>query len=311
MTSTKINNVSSLRRNEETLLTIIDETPDLLIINKPPFLLVHPTKPGGPLTLWDKLKELLAYEITTDGQVSLINRIDRETSGIVLVAKNHAAARTCAMAMERGAIAKEYLALVYGWIQEDNGTIDAPLLRLGDVVASNGVLPKLAYADEVQDAHRAQNLSVQTSSMVRAPEQRSNSLAEVAFRKNSKIWLKRGIHPNGAPALTHFQVEQRLLHPKHGAITLVRCFPRTGRTHQIRVHLASLGHPIIGDKIYGPSEDYYLEFIQTGWTPFLAEKLWLPRHALHANVLELVYQEKQYRWESPPPSDLLEFIKEC
>ena len=72
---------------------IIGETPDLIAVNKPAGLLVHPTKPGGPRTLWDALKDLLGYEIANGGQVSLINRLDRETSGLVLVAKNAAAAR--------------------------------------------------------------------------------------------------------------------------------------------------------------------------------------------------------------------------
>ena len=72
---------------------ILGETDDLMAIVKPPFLLVHPSKPGGPVTLWDRLRGLLAYEIASGGQVSLINRLDRETSGIILVAKHAAAAR--------------------------------------------------------------------------------------------------------------------------------------------------------------------------------------------------------------------------
>ena len=77
----------------EASFRILGETPDLIAVDKPPFLLVHPSKPGGPVTLWDRLRELLAYEIAGGGQVSLINRLDRETSGIVLVAKNATAAR--------------------------------------------------------------------------------------------------------------------------------------------------------------------------------------------------------------------------
>ncbi len=243
-------------------LQIIAETADLLLIDKPPFLLVHPTKPNGPITLWDRLKELLAYERTTGGQISLINRLDRETSGLVLVAKNHQAARTCSMAMERGAISKEYLALVSGWIEKKEQTVNAPLLRLGEVAPSN-------------------------------------------------VWLKRGIHPNGAVAITHVHVEKKLIHPQRGPLTLVRCFPQTGRTHQIRVHLASLGHPVIGDKLYGPSRECYLEFIETGWTTALADKLWLPRQALHSTSLELLYNQTHYRWNAPLAADLAAIVKEC
>ena len=69
--------------------------------------------------------------------------------------------------------------------------------------------------------------------------------------------------------------------------SVIRAIPRTGRTHQIRVHLASIGHPIVGDKIYGPDEQLYLRFIETGWTHELGQKLLLPRHALHSSKLAI------------------------
>ena len=74
-------------------IRVIDESPDWIVVDKPPFLQVHPSKPGGPFTLWDGLKELLAFELVNGGQVSIINRLDRETSGLTLVCKNAAAAR--------------------------------------------------------------------------------------------------------------------------------------------------------------------------------------------------------------------------
>ncbi|MFZ4115906.1 MAG: RluA family pseudouridine synthase [Chthoniobacterales bacterium] len=241
---------------------IIAETKDLLIINKPPFLLVHPTKPGGPITLWDRLKELLAYERTTGGQVSLINRLDRETSGLMLIAKNYKAARFCSMAMEQGKIRKEYLALVVGHVEKKEQTIDLPIIRLGEAI-------------------------------------------------HSKIWLKRGVHTSGAPAQTYVRIEKKFLHPKYGPLTLLRCYPLTGRTHQIRVHLAFIGHSVVGDKIYGPSEECYLAFVSTGWTSALAKKLLLPRHALHSAALEIVYEGKEERWEAPLPIDIENVVKAC
>ena len=241
---------------------ILGETPELLAVEKPPFLLVHPTKPGGEKTLWDHLRELLAYEIANGGQVSLINRLDRETSGIVLVAKRSDAARACAMAMERGEIAKEYMAIVIGWPEQDFWIVRESLLRLGEV-------------------------------------------------EPSTIWLKRGVHPKGAVAATDFLVRQRLTHPLHGPIALVHCKPRTGRTHQIRVHLAHSGYPVVGDKIYGPSEECYLEFIRTGWTPALEKRLWLPRHALPSSLLAVTFQEEMHSWESCLPEDLSTFLREC
>ena len=85
---------------------------------------------------------------------------------------------------------------------------------------------------------------------------------------------------------------------------MIRAIPRTGRTHQIRVHLASIGHPIVGDKIYGPDEQLYLRFIETGWTHELEQRLLLPRHALHSAKLAI---EDKREWTSALPPDLAEF----
>jgi 23S rRNA pseudouridine1911/1915/1917 synthase len=82
---------------------------------------------------------------------------------------------------------------------------------------------------------------------------------------------------------------------------LIRAIPQTGRTHQIRVHLASLGYPIVGDKIYGPDEKLYLEFIETGWTAKLERQLLLPRHALHSAKLGI---ENGQQWTSAPPAEM-------
>jgi len=241
---------------------VLGETAELMAVDKPPFLLVHPSKPGGPVTLWDRLRELLAYEIASGGQVSLINRLDRETSGIILVAKTAAAARFAAMAMARGGITKEYLALVSGWPDAEEWEADLPLLRLGEV-------------------------------------------------SPSRIWLKRSVHPSGAPSRTGFRVLRRLHHPERGPISLLRCVPHTGRTHQIRVHLAHGGHPVLGDKIYGPDEGCYLDFMESGWTPRLEDLLWLPRHALHSCMLGIRFEGVDHRWESPLPPDLQSVLDTC
>ena len=211
------------------------------------------------------MRELLAFEIANGGQVSLVNRLDRETSGLVLVAKNSAAARRFGLAMQRQQLHKQYLAIIWGWPQWENKIVDAPLDRQGK--------------------HRC-----------------------------SAIWLKQMIHPNGAPAQTEFCVERRFTRPVVSAVegsttgefSVIRAIPRTGRTHQIRVHLASLGHPIVGDKIYGPDEQLYLQFIETGWTDELAGRLLLPRHALHATKLAVAGEAE---WTSPLPVDLAEFAR--
>ena len=226
-------------------------------MDKPPLLLVHPTKPNGAPTLWKQLRELLAFEIASGGQVSIVNRLDRETSGLVLVAKTAAAARDFGLLMQRHRMRKEYVAIVWGWPEWEHKIVDAPLDRQGK-------------------------------------------------HQHSAIWLKQMIHPAGAPAQTEFRVERRIIKSTcfGDRFSLVRAIPRTGRTHQIRVHLSSLGHPIVGDKIYGPDEQLYLRFIETGWTPELQAKLLLPRHALHSAKLII---ERAHEWTSSPPPDLAKF----
>src|SRR5436309_2705040 len=90
---------------------VIDETDDYIVVDKPAFLLVHPTKPDQRTTLWKELRELLAFEIANGGQVSIVNRLDRETSGVVLVAKTSAAARRFGLLMQDRQLHKEYLAV--------------------------------------------------------------------------------------------------------------------------------------------------------------------------------------------------------
>jgi 23S rRNA pseudouridine1911/1915/1917 synthase len=112
---------------------VIFEDADLLVVDKPPFLEAHPSKPSSRTTLWDELRGLLAYEIANGGQVGIINRLDRETSGLTLAAKHRDAARRLSMLMQSRAIEKEYLALVHGHPPHDQWRVDGPLLRQGDI----------------------------------------------------------------------------------------------------------------------------------------------------------------------------------
>ncbi|MEY2486732.1 MAG: rRNA synthase [Verrucomicrobiota bacterium] len=256
MSSVAIPNADPAERTVATpAISIVAETSEYLIVDKPPFLLTHPTKPNGPRTLWQELRELLAFEMANGGQISIVNRLDRETSGLVLVAKTSAAARRFGLLMQQHGIVKEYLTVVWGWPEWDSKRVDAPLDRQGK--------------------HRP-----------------------------SAIWLKRAIFAEGAPAVTEFSVEKRF-RKASGKFSLIRATPLTGRTHQIRVHLASIGHSIVGDKIYGPDEKLYLQFIETGWTTALQHKLLLPRHALHSARLKVASAGE---WQSDLPPDLAEFV---
>src|SRR5438128_1296438 len=104
--------------------TIIVETEGYAIVDKPPFMLVHPTKPTAGPTLWSGLRQLFAFELQTGGQVSIVNRLDRETSGLILVAKTAAAARRFGLLMQQNRIEKEYHAIVWGWPQWDKLLVD-------------------------------------------------------------------------------------------------------------------------------------------------------------------------------------------
>ncbi len=233
---------------------IVAREADFLVVNKPPHLLSHPTRPDGAPTLLGWLQQEFPGEF-----VALANRLDRETSGTVLVARSAEAASRLGVLTMRREIAKDYLALVSGQVEEEHGTIDAPLGRLG-ISAEN------------------------------------------------PIWLRQGvITPDdaagrkSAPARTEFW----RLAVGHGA-SLLRLRAHTGRLHQLRVHLAHRGHPVLGDKIYGPDAGLYLRFIEHDWTEEHERRLALRRHALHAWRLAFTWAGVERTFEAPVPQDMWE-----
>ena len=236
---------------------VIAESDDWIVVDKPAPLIVHPANRKPEPTLLGGLEQLLAYEVQTGGHLAIITRLDRETSGIVLVAKTLTAARELGWIFERREARKEYLAIVHGWPAADEWECDEPILRAGEL----GPAP---------------------------------------------IWVKQVTHPSGRACRTRFLVERRFLR-ENQRFSEIRCFPETGRMHQIRVHLACCGHPIVGDKLYTADGAEYLEWMETGWTPKLETQLLLPRHALHAAVLEIPWQGRALRWNAPLPNDLMEF----
>ncbi len=242
--------------------SVVDESADWIVVNKPAPLQIHPSKPHGPPTLWHGLRALLAYDLANGAALSIINRLDRETSGLVLIAKNPATARAINKAMMRREIRKEYAALVTGWPEADQWTTDAPILRRGDV-------------------------------------------------EDSPVYLMQKVHPDGAPCLTHFRVLQRLIHPTSAGdrFALVSALPHTGRMHQIRVHLHHHGHPVVGDKLYGPDPQWYLRQIDHGWTAPSEAALLLRRHALHSVKLGLTLPDQPpLDWQAPLPAEWAPFL---
>jgi 23S rRNA pseudouridine1911/1915/1917 synthase len=210
--------------------------------------------------LWDELRALLGYELVIGGQVSLVNRLDRETSGVLLVAKNAQAARAAGLAMQRGGIKKEYVVFVFGWPDWNQKVIASPILRRGEI-------------------------------------------------ERSDVWLERTVHSGGAPAVTGFHVDKRLKLSEERRFAALTAWPESGRTHQIRVHLAHAGFPVLGDKIYARGSRHYLDFIARGWTDEMKAELWLPRHALHSSRLSLETAAGKLEWYSPLPEDLVELMR--
>jgi 23S rRNA pseudouridine1911/1915/1917 synthase len=252
-------NCAPVLRAVNTAFTVLDETDDYIVVDKPAPLQIHPGTPDGTPTLWHGVKDLLAYEVANGGQVSIINRLDRETSGVVLIAKNASTARRFGIAMQERHVHKDYLAIVHGWPEWETLDCDAPILRKGEVM-------------------------------------------------ESPIWVKQMVHADGVPSRTSFCCMTQVTHHRAGRLALVRASPVTGRMHQIRVHLSHLGHPVLGDKIYGLDERCYLEFIDTGWTPALEQKLLFSRQALHSSRLRIEEGGFAGMWEAEMPPEMRAWI---
>ncbi|GAX02021.1 RluA family pseudouridine synthase [Secundilactobacillus silagei] len=175
-------------------LDIVYEDDDVIVVNKPSGMVVHPS-PGHPD---HTLVNALLYHSplsTINGtyRPGIVHRIDKDTSGLLMVAKNDNAHRSLAQQLKNKTNLREYIALVHGVIKQDSGTVDAPLGR--------------------------------------SPKDRK----------------KQAIVADGRHAVTHYRVLERYLN-----YTLISCWLETGRTHQIRVHMKSIGHPLAGDPLYGP-----------------------------------------------------------
>jgi len=238
---------------EEIPLDIVYEDDDLAVINKPAGMMVHAGAGASEDarnrgTLVNALLHHLQCLSGVGGELrpGIVHRLDKDTSGLILVGKNDATHRKLSAQFAAREVKKKYVALVHGWVKKDSGTL--------------------------------------TQSISRDPVRRMKMTTRIE---------------GGRTAVTHFRVVRRL-DTKYGKFTLLDVTIDTGRTHQIRVHVSAMGHPVVGDTIYGAPKQ------ARGKNAVIA----LPRNFLHAAELEFKHPRtgQSIALKSELPRELTEFM---
>lgn len=223
---------------------ILEETPDWLAVNKPAGVVCHPSKHGPWSSLVGAARQYLGEPV-----LHMPSRLDRETSGVVVLVRRRELASRMQRAIQAGRVRKRYLAVLEG-VLESAREVDLPLGRA----------------------------------------------------EGSHVFLKQVVRSDGRPARTRFvPLEHR------AGRTLARIEPETGRLHQIRVHAAAIGHPVCGDKLYGPDELLFVEFIREGFTERMRELLGAERQMLHAEQLIFDLGSDSLHFYAPMAADMRAF----
>ncbi|MBI3902163.1 MAG: 23S rRNA pseudouridine(1911/1915/1917) synthase RluD [Nitrosomonadales bacterium] len=236
---------------EDIALEIVYEDDSIIVINKPAGLVVHPGSGNWEGTLLNALLHH-APQLGEVPRAGIVHRLDKDTSGLLVVAKTLTAQTALVRQLQARTVHREYLALAYGEVNR-NGSVDAP--------------------------------------MGRHPTQRT----------------RMAIVEDGKPAITHYSVEERFPATATGlgqGCTLLRCKLETGRTHQIRVHLASLRHPLVGDSTYIKGAQKCAPQLRAILGAF-------PRQALHATLLGLEHPVSGVwmEWHAPLPDDMAQLLR--
>jgi len=246
---------------EDISLDVVYEDESLAVINKPAGMSVHAgsgkDEAGNRGTMVNALLHRFNQLSQIGGELrpGIVHRLDKETSGLVLVAKSDLAHRRLAEQFSRREVKKTYIALVHGWMKQPRGTINAAISR--DLV------------------------------------------------RRARMTTRRGLNSKpGREAITHWKVKQQI-EGGHGKFSLLEVNIETGRTHQIRVHLASIGHPVAGDTLYGAaSPESYL-----GTASGVAS---LERNFLHAFEIQFRHpiSNRPLSFQQPLPAELTEFLRQ-
>ena len=212
------------------------EDDDLMVINKQPGLIVHPTKGHPTGTVANALMHYME-QTGRHFKIRFVNRLDMDTSGLLVIAKNQYCQNDYTLQMKKNLVEKRYIAIVKGLVEAEEGTIDLPIGR---------------------------------------PDPDN---------------VRRGVMDGGSPSVTHYKVLQRF--PKQ-PYSLVELLLETGRTHQIRVHMSHIGHPVLGDWLYGGGNVNLIE-----------------RQALHAARLSFTHPitGEKMMLEAPLPDDMKKAIQ--
>ena len=229
---------------QDIALDIVYEDEALLVINKPVGLVVHPGSGNWEGTLLNALLHH-APQLAEVPRAGIVHRLDKDTSGLLVVAKTLTAQTALVRQLESRSVQREYLALVHGELTRA-GKVDAPISR--------------------------------------HPTQR----------------VKMAVVESGKPAVTHYQIEKTF-----PSCTLLRCRLETGRTHQIRVHLAYLKYPLVGDSVYLKGPQKCVPQLRALLTSF-------PRQALHATRLAVEHpvSGEMMEWQSPLPQDMQQLLQQ-
>ena len=231
---------------------ILYEDEAILVINKPAPLPVHP---AGRYFFHTLLMHLKSQQEENAENYFLVHRLDKETSGVLILAKHKTACAHLTKQFAQRKVKKQYLAIVHG-------------------------------------------TPPPTFSVTRALKRSTHSLIRLKMMVSTK-------EEGAQPSETSFQTLET-----RGRFSILSCFPKTGRQHQIRIHLQHLGHPIVGDKIYGGDPDLYLALVEGRLTEEQRARLILSSHALHAGRLQFHWRERDWDLSTPPEPQFTDFLKE-